>query len=193
MAKYVAQRFVAPSLEAEAKGVVLTAFMHNLRSEDIAPILARYELSNIDPDQWYPMQLALNIQRDIYYSNESVSEKLVAGGIQFAQNWSFPGEAKSVTEALYVLSQVSSRASRNTPEGYGYILDRVSKNHLWMFYNTPYHEDGSYGLLWGLVNRFKPKQDLFVVRIIENPNPELYPGTCFDIKWGPVWDEIEQL
>jgi hypothetical protein len=191
MAKYVAQKFVAPSPEAETMGYVLTIYLHNLRSEDIAPILEKHGISSIEPDQWYPMQRALDIQRDIYTSDENVSEKLVAAGIQYAQTNPFPPEIKTISDVLYILSQASGRASRNTPDGYGFTLKVMSEKHLWMFSNTPYDDDGVYGLLWGLANRFKPETDLFVVRIIDNPDPETYPGTCFDIKWGATQAEVE--
>jgi hypothetical protein len=189
MAQYVAQKFIAPSPDAQTIGSSLILYLRNLRSEEIASILAKYGLSSIEPNEWYPMQRALDIQRDIYETNENVSEKMVAVGIQFAQDQSFPPETKTVTDVL--LTRMGDRSSRNVPAGFGRSPCMVSEKHAWVFHNSPYSDDAVYGFLWGLVNRFKPKNDMFVVRIIENPDPENHPGTCFDIKWGATWDEVE--
>jgi hypothetical protein len=191
MAKYVAQNFVAPSSEAQVLGAVFGVYLHNLRSEDLAPILAKHGVSSIHPNEWYPMQRMLDIQRDIHDSDENVSEKLVASGIQFAQEWSFPSETKSVPEALCALSRISNQVVRSVPDGYGFAVKMISEKHVWFFSNTPHTSDGVYGTLWGLVNRVKPKNDMFVVRIIDNPDPENHPGTCFDIKWGATLDEVD--
>jgi hypothetical protein len=191
MVKYVAEKFVAPSSEAQVLGVVFGVYLHNLRSEDLAPIMAKHGVSGFNPNDWYPMQRMLDIQHDIHKSDENVSEKLVASGIQFAQEWSFPSETNGVTEVLYALSRVSGGVVRSVPEGYGFSVHVVCERHVWLFSNTPHTDDGVYGTVWGLVNRVKPKDDMFVVRIIENPDPENHPGTCFDIKWGATWDEVE--
>jgi hypothetical protein len=193
MAKYIAQKFVAPSPEAQSIGASLMIYVRNFLAKDMAPILAKHGLSNIDPNQWYPMQLALNIQHDIYVSGKDVTEKLVAAGIQFSHDWPFPPETKTVTDALYTLSHMGNRVSRNVPAGFGNSMQTVGENHIRLFLNTPFTDDAFYGVVWGLVNRFKQKDNMFVVRIIDNPDPENYPGTCFDIKWGPIWDEINQL
>jgi hypothetical protein len=191
MVKYVAQKFVAPSPEAEVMGSTFTVYLNNLRSEDTAPLLAKHGLSTIEPNQWYSMQSMLDIQDDIYRSNSNVSEKMVATGMQFAHDWPFPPETKTVADVLSTLGRVTSQVVRNVPDGYGFTLKLVSEKHIWLFNNTPHNPDGVYGVLWGLVNRFKPKDDMFVVRIIENPEPENHPGTCFDIKWGATLYEVE--
>jgi hypothetical protein len=83
------------------------------------------------------------------------------------------------------------QTSRNVPENFGMSVVSIGHKHLRVFSNSPYPEDSDYGYIWGLVNRFKPKHDVFVVRIIDNPDPENHPGTCFDIKWGPTPDDVE--
>jgi hypothetical protein len=43
---------------------------------------------------------------------------------------------------------------------------------------------GIYGVLWAIARRFRPAGVSFTVRLIENPNPEDFPGTAFEITWG---------
>jgi hypothetical protein len=191
MAKYVAQKFVAPSPEAEVIGSTMLFYLHNLHSEEIAPLLAKHSLSSFDPGRWYPMQRTLDIQRDIYESNENVSERLVAVGIEYVQNLPLPPEVKSVIGALHMFTQAPKSLQRNIPDDFGTTVQVISEKHARVFHNTPYADDALYGTLWGLVNRVKPKNDMFTVRIINNPDPENHPGTCFDIKWGATWAEVE--
>jgi hypothetical protein len=191
MAKYVAQKFIAPSPDAQVIGFTLKTYLHSLRAEDIAPLLEKHNLPSIDPNQWYPMQRALDVQRDINNANENVSEILVAAGIQFAKDWAFPPETKTILDALHMLRQLSSKVDRCVPEGFGFTIQELGEKHIRMFHNTPYDDDSVYGLLWGLVKRLKPDGDMFVVSIIDNPDPEGHPGTCFDIKWGATQDEVE--
>jgi hypothetical protein len=191
MAKYVAQKFIAPSPDAQVIGFTLKTYLRSLRADDIAPILAKHGLPEIDPNQWYPMQRALDVQKDINDTNENVSEVLVAAGIQFAQDWSIPPETKTIADALHMLRQLSKQVDRCVPDGFGFTIQEVCEKHVRMFHNTPYDDHSVYGLLWGLVKRLKPQGNMFVVRIIENPDPEAYPGTCFEIKWGATQDEVE--
>jgi hypothetical protein len=191
MVKYVAQKFIAPSPDAQVIGFTFKPYLHSLRAEDIAPLLAKHGLPSIDPNQWYPMQRALDIQKDISNANENVSEILVAAGIQFARDWALPPETKTISDALHMVRQLSSKVDRCVPEGFGFTIQEVSEKHIRMFHNTPYTDDSVYGLLWGLVKRLKPDGAMFVVSIIDNPDPENYPGTCFDIKWGATQGEVE--
>lgn len=191
MGKYVARKHVAPSPDAELLGQLLMGLEQSADSESIASILETHGLTNIDPKQWYPMQAMLNVENDIYAANDNISKKLIGLGIQFAQEWVFAPDVKTIFDALHIQVHLINQMFRNVPEGHGITLQDVSKNHIRAFVNIPYADDSIYGAFWGTVNRFKPKESVFVVRIIDNPDPETQPGTCFDIKWGATPDEVE--
>jgi hypothetical protein len=191
MAKYIAQKHIAPSPEAELRGQLLIGLKLSADSEAMVSILEKHGLTNIDPNQWYPMQAMLNVENDIYASNDNISKKLVSLGIQFAQEWVFAPDVETIFDALHIQIQLINQMFRNVPDEHGITLQDVSKKHLRMFANIPYADDSIYGAFWGTVNRFKPKDSLFTVRIIDNPDPENHPGTCFDVKWGATLDEVE--
>jgi hypothetical protein len=191
--KYIAEKFVSPSPEAEQMGYNFSGFFECVRAEDIDPILQKHGLSvsTFDPTQWYPMQTILDIMKDIYDSDENVSEKLVAMSIKAAQIWPFPPEAKTLPEILMAANKMNSQMQRNVPEGFGGSIRVLGEKHIQMFFNMPHPDESAYGGLWGIVNRYKPAHDVFVVRIIDNPDPENHPGTCIDIKWGPTPADVE--
>ena len=137
------------------------------------------------------MQAMLDVENDIYASNDNISKKLIFMGIQFAQEWVFAPDVQTIFDALHIQIHLINQMFRNVPDGHGIILQDVGEKHIRLFINSPYADDSFYGAAWGTANRFKPANSVFVVRIIDNPDPETYPGTCFDIKWGTTWDEIE--
>jgi hypothetical protein len=188
MTGYIAQKFVAPSPDAEVLGQILQIFTINMYAEDIQPILHKNNVSEFDFTRWYSMQLVLDILKDIYESDSHVTEKLVAISMMSAAN--LP-EGQTVRSALEMVNQRMWQSSRNIPEGFGTSVRSLSEKHLQLFYNAPYPEHATYGYIWGIVNRFKPTNDVFVVRIIDNLNDATHPGICFDVKWGLSPQEVE--
>jgi hypothetical protein len=154
-------------------------------------ILEKHGLTNIDPNRWYPMQAMLDVENDIYDSNDNIAKKLVSLGIQFAQEWVFAPDVETIFDALHIQTQLINQMFRNVPDEHGITLRDVSEKHIRAFVNIPYADDSIYGAFWGTVNRFRPKESVFIVRMIDNPDPENNPGTCFDIRWGATLDEIE--
>jgi len=59
-AKYVFQPYVSPSPDAEIMGQIMFAYTQNIRAEEMASILQKYDLTDIQPDQWYPYQLCMD-------------------------------------------------------------------------------------------------------------------------------------
>jgi hypothetical protein len=165
--------------------------VNHLASEETVLILAKHGLTNIDPNQWYPMQAMLDVENDIYASNDNIFQRLMAFGIQVNQEWVFAPEVQTISDALEIQIQGVNQMFRNVPDGFGITLQKVSEKHLRLFFNSPYADDSFYGGIWTLVDRFKPENNVFVVRITDNPDPENHPGTCVDVKWGATPDELE--
>jgi hypothetical protein len=188
MVKYIAQQFVAPSPEAQVVGYGLTSFFQSLYADDISSILGKYGFSEFVSDQWYSIQTILDILKTICESDSNVTEKLVALGISMV---GYLPDGYSVLGALEQVYSLMQQTTRNVPENYGTSVVTVGAKHLRVFSNSPFPDESTYGYLWGIVNRYKPAHDVFVVRIIDNPDPENHPGTCFDIKWGATPEDVE--
>jgi hypothetical protein len=190
MVSYIARKYFAPSPDAEILGQMLSGFVHNLCSEAITPILQKHGIYNFDPDQWYPMQTILDIERDINRSIPHTPENAAAVGLKAAEIMPFPGGIRTVPGALSMINRLMNRLVRNVPDDFGVTLELVTGKHVRMFCNLPFADEENYDFVWGVVNRFKPAEDVLALRTIENPYPAIYPGTCFDIQWGATFDEI---
>ncbi|HEX2621191.1 MAG TPA: hypothetical protein VHL11_13615 [Phototrophicaceae bacterium] len=190
--KYVAEKFVAPSPAAEQMGHTFAFFFETILAQDIDPILQKHglSLSTFDPNQWYRMQTVLNVMQDVYASDNNVSQKLVSMGIRAAETFPIPPEAHTVKEAIQAAISMADQMYRNVPRGFGQSIHVSGDRHLQMFSNVPFADDSVYGAFWGIIKRYKPEGNAFVMRNIDNPNPKEHPGTCYDIKWGATSDDI---
>lgn len=185
MAHYVAKPFVAGTPQAEVIGQVVLAFSQNLEAAQIAPLLPKYGLDNVDPDQWYPHQNWMNVLRDIAQDDTGASSSaLVAFGKQVVETAVMPPEIDTIPKALNALHAIHHMNLRNIPEEEGYTIVEKGPQHYWVYHNTPNPGDTIYGFLWGLAARYKGDGERFVVRIIDNPNPDDVPGSLFEVKWG---------
>ena len=188
MSEYVAVTFVAPSPNAQVLGSAMSSYVQNIRAEELQPVLKKYGLESIEPNQWYPMQLTLDLFRDIVKRGENVNEALVAVGIKTVETVPLPPEINSVETAMgFIQRAVHSQIVRNVPEGYGIPLQFLEKNHILATNNIPYPSSLLYGYLWGLVNRFKAPDQIFSIHPL---TAEAGRPTVFSVKWG-LPDEVE--
>lgn len=189
MGTYAAKPFVAGTPEAIVAGQTVSAFLDNLQAEEIAPILPKYGLENIDPDKWYPHQAWLDVLHEIS-TMDNASTNLVAFGKKVVQTAVMPPEIDSIPSVLNLLHTIHHLNLQNVPEEEGYAIEEVGPNHYHVYHNTPNPSDAIYGFLWGLVARYKAQNEVFIVREIRNPNPAQNPGTLFDVRWGDTLEEL---
>lgn len=189
MAKYVAKPFVAGSPQAEVIGQTVIAFLENLQADEIAPILPKYGLDNIDPDKWYPHQAWFDVLREV---NEmpNASANLVAFGKKVVQTAVLPPEIDSIPKVLNLLHTIHHLNLRNVPEEEGYVVKEIGEKHYHVYQNTPNPDDGIYGFIWGLAARYKAPDEVFVVRMIDNPHPDEIPGSLFEVRWGAKPEDL---
>ncbi len=183
MARYAAKSFVAGSPDAVVIGQAVQAFTSNLESSVIKPILPRHGFGNIDPEAWYPHQNWMNVLKEISDLPEG-SSALVAFGRKVVETAVMPPEIDSVPKVLDALHAIHHLNLRNIPEEEGYFVEKLGERHYMVYQNTPNPDDAIYGFIWGLVSRYTPAGDQFVVRQVANTKPDQYPGTPFEIKWG---------
>jgi hypothetical protein len=187
MSKYIAKPYIAGTPQAEVIGQTVLAFSQNLEADVIAPLLPKYGLDNVDPEKWYPHQRWMDVLRDLSELPGS-STAFVAFGKQVVRSAVMPPEIDSVPKALNLLHAIHHLNLRNIPEDEGYTIKQISDRHFLVYHNTPNPDDAIYGFVWGMVARFKRPEEQFVVRLIDNPNPEETPGSVYEIKWGTAAD-----
>lgn len=189
MTRYVAQPFVAGSPDAMVIGQTVLAFSQNLHKEVVAPLLPKYGLDNIDPEAWYPHQSWMNVLREVSEGPDSTTT-LVALGRMVVETAAMPPEINSIPQMLELLHTIHHMNLRNVPADEGYRIVEMGDKHYYVYHNTPNPDDAIYGFLWGLAARFKGRNEQFVVRHLENPDPENEPGTLFEVKWGPKHSKL---
>src|SRR5258708_23037478 len=182
--KYQAEKFVASSPDAKILGQAILSLVENIPTQDIASILQKYDLAYLRPDQWYPEQSSLNLFKEVAASDAHFIENMVTVGLKLIETWPFPPEITSVSQALGILSEFASANGRNVPEGWGITIRSLGERHFLVFFNTPFPDEQLFGYLWAIVNRFKPRYHIFTVFQVPNPNPELEPGSAFEVEWG---------
>jgi hypothetical protein len=189
--KYVGQPYVSPSPDVEVLGQVLFAYTENIRAEEMALILQKYNLTNIQPDQWYPLQLSLDAARALADSASTGTESLVAIGMKLIDTMPFPPDVKTIPQAVEMLNRVVSSIIRNVPDGFGTTIKIINERHLQLVQNDTTPPELAFGYFWAIASRFKPPYNIFLVRHVPNPNPDEEPGDVFDIKWGPLPQDVE--
>jgi hypothetical protein len=189
MAQYVAKPFVAGSPNALVLGQTVAAFSSNLHADQIAHILPKYGLDNIDPEKWYPHQSWMNVLKELSQGSNSDSA-LVAFGKEVVRTAVMPPELDSIPKVLHALHAIHHANLRNIPAEEGYQIEELGERHYLVYHNTPNPDTAIYGFLWGLMARFKHKDEIFVVRQIDNPKPDKKPGSVYEVKWGPQYQPL---
>lgn len=181
---YVAQKLVASRPDSLTLGQLALGNIQNIVRDEIEPLLKKYGLEDIQPDQWYPVQNILDLYREISEGNTNVTQNLVAIGKKGAEVGPLPPEINSLDAWLDILPFYYPQVIRNMVDGEGFKVHRIGEHHVHIIDNTPYPEDLMYGYFWGLVARLKPRQNIFVVCVVDNPHPTEEPGTVFEVKWS---------
>jgi len=180
---YKATQFVAPE-GAEVSGVLMLAYLNNLESEVTLPILKQYGFADVNfkPDDWYPNQMFLDIEKAIHDQPGGTSA-LVAIGKSAADNYIAPDDITSLLDAILALPGVYTTNQRNLPEGYGWIIEKVTDNHYVFTNNTGTTNHGAYGYIWSLCNKMKARgQNVSVTPREGFEHDSTEPGVI-DITW----------
>lgn len=179
---YIAKPFVAGTPQAEVIGQAVIAFSENLVSDQIAPLLPKHGLEDVDPEAWYPHQSWMNVLKDIQ-DMPGASTAFVAFGRQVVKAAVMPPEMKTIPDVLNALHAIHHMNLRNIPEEEGYYIEQISPQHYRVHHNTPNPEDAIYGFIWGLAARFRGDGEEFSVRLL--PDVETTHGrSVYEVKWG---------
>lgn len=176
------KKFEAPDAKTEVAGSSLLAFVKNSNSDELQPILMRAGLHEIDPQGWYPMQNWLTVFRTIAEEHNGNSMfDFVSIGIALAHTMPLPPQINTFQAAITALPQGYNMSHRN---GYpGEFVIEHEDNLIRIIKRTPYPDELTYGLLWGLVRRYAPKPgDVRVVNL--DPFREQWRDQAvFEVSW----------
>ncbi len=172
----------APNVEVI--GVSALALMQNLKAEEMQPLLDKYHLTRIEPDQWYPFQLHLDVFREIAEGRTNSVENLVAIGMKAAQLAPLAPNIKTFEDLLKNYNMAYRMTFRNQPPEDGFLIAFLGDGHAQITNNSPLPDDMTFGAFWGFSQRLLPPKTRFLIRPIKLVPPDSDESTVFDVTWG---------
>ena len=176
MAEYIA---FDPNAEVIGQGVVA---MVAALGDSAVLIFAKHGLADIDPDAWYPMQSNLDAFREV---SKGDFFNMVAVGMKTPDVALFPPEIDTVEKALTLLGQAYQMNHRGGEIG-EYTFTKTGERSGEMVCRNPYPSDFDYGLIYRLVQKFRPTdgEGFKVVRDDSIPNRTTGADAClYRITW----------
>jgi len=170
--------------EVEVIGISALSLMQNLKTEELQPILDKYHLTTIEPDQWYPFQFHLDIFREIAEGHVNNSENLIAIGMKAAQLAPLSPNIKTFEDLLKNYNAAYRMTIRNQPPGDEFLIEFLSAGHVQITNNSPLPDNMTFGAFWGFARRLLPPGTHFLIRPSKVIAPNTDESTVFDVTWN---------
>ncbi len=164
-------------------GQALQSFVQSAEFDSIRPhleeVFRAYGLPpEIDPNEWYPLQLSHDITKRLN------GEQLVSIGVRLITSAAFPPEIDSIQKAIELLMATYHLNVRNVPEGDGYSDYHFDDRRITFREDTTFPHDVMYGYIYGLVQRYKkPGESPVVRRTYLNPDDPDAAGAIYEITY----------
>jgi hypothetical protein len=155
-------QFVPFEPKTEMTGQSMLALVAGLH-DDIQHILRNHSIEQLEPDQWYPIQLYMDILKDIAGPSHNDSANLVSIGMKIPEQAVFPPQINSLEMALLTLNDAYNMNQRNGYNG-SYTSHQNGERDFTIVADNPFPCDFDYGILWSLTRRFCPYGMAFTVR-----------------------------
>lgn len=157
-------KYQAFTPDVEVIGSLLQSYKMAVNHEAFSAYFAKHGLGNIEPDQWYPVQLLLNVFSDISEDNNFMMN-LISIGMSIAEHTPLPPDFDnlSIEDALRKFTEVTRVVNRGTDVG-NINFDIVGSRHAKLIYRLPMPDEYLYGVTYGYMRRFLPKGTPFEVR-----------------------------
>jgi hypothetical protein len=137
-------------------GVAIQAFKAGISGDNLIPLLEKYGFDGEIEDQgWYKRRDFLAMLEEAAQSNPRID--LISIGLQAVQLVPFPPDITSVEDALRSYDPAYRANHQHLPEGDGLGIERLNENTYLVIDRTPYPTDCSYGVVFGLVERYAPE------------------------------------
>ncbi len=172
--------FVCFDSNVEAVGQGIMVIVAALGDKAL-PTLAKYELDDLDPEGWYPQQPFLDAFREL---SQQGFFNMVACGMKVPDVAAFP-PMETVEEALSLVGQAYQMNHRGGDIG-EYTLKEIGDRKAEMYCRNPYPSDFDYGIIYRLVQKYRPEDSkgFKVVRDEEVPNRKTGADACtYYIEW----------
>lgn len=147
----------------EVIGQVMLSYIDNLRAEEIRPLLEKYGVANINPNEWYPLEPWLALINEMS-ADANFASNMIAVGLKVAEYAIMPEEMKNVSLAQMLEGwNIHFHANHRNGEIGQITTEKVSDTHYRLIHQHIYPDDLNYGLAYGFARTFLPKGTHFTV------------------------------
>lgn len=176
------EKYKASTPDAKVIGAALKAYETSLTYEDFKHILKEYDLTEINPEKWYPQQLTLDVQKRINDSDGG-SQNLVSIGMQIIDNANFPTmeSLEQAVEAFAASYPMNFQEQAEDDLIHAHIIDDST---IEVVNGSPHSDDMIYGYIYALIRRFKPSDAQFTVKYADVSKRDSDEDTVFVVKYG---------
>ena len=175
------KKYVAPNPNAAIRGQVMLAYEGGLEQENYLEILKQHNLETVDPEQWYPEQLSLDIQREIK-SSKGGMQALVSIGMAVTSKAIFPPMG-GVEQAVEAFTTRYAAGIRDIPPHERLHAEVIGDRKMKVVNATPHSDDMVYGYIFALVRRFAPAGSAPIVKFENYKLCDSDCDTVFYVTW----------
>lgn len=149
---------------AEIYGAAATAIFNHFRRESVLESLQRYNMDELEEDQWYPVDQILNVLAD-WFQQPSTTANLVSVGMALTYHLEMTPDQEKLDTLSKLLLLGDLHMAQHRGQGAGsYQAEQVGPTHIVYSQDMVWPDDMIYGYIYGAARRFLPEGTHFVLR-----------------------------
>ena len=150
--------------DVEVIGAVMLSIINNLQANEIRPILEANNLTEIDPETWYPAERWLKVMNELAES-PNVTTNDIAIGMKIAENVVLPPQMQDapLSKILQSWDMIYQKQHRGGNIG-DKEIQQLSDTSYRIILRDLYPDDLAYGVAYGFCKRFLPAGTHFTVQ-----------------------------
>lgn len=157
------RKYQAFDPDSEVIGQSMLSMIECINQESIRPILEKRNLTDIQPDDWYPVQDWLDVLNDLTEDGDHMLD-FVSVGMKAAEITPWPPELEQLPfdQAIAAINDAFIRQIHRGDVG-DVQSELVDDTHLKITLRTPYPDDLMYGAAYQHARHFLPPSANFAV------------------------------
>jgi len=167
----------------ETLGAAIMAMIEALDYHGIDTLLTERGIDKIEFETWYPQQIELDIMK--HTAEKGGMMDMIAVGMKIPDIVEYPMEIKTVIDALTMLDAGYQHNHRGEITG-SFSYELIDTNHVQMTTHLPYPPELVYGILYRLVQKYRPNMNApFSVQYVDHDHDIRFGGEygLYDVKW----------
>lgn len=176
---YIADQTKAPE-GGEIVGQAVKDWVDNINKEYTDPIFAQHDLTEIDPEGWYSLDLIVDLYRSFAVS-EGGAASLVAMGKASARPVHDAFQFSSFEDFLENAGKPFKASIRNIPEEYGLTVTQKGTRHYEIINNSVVPNDMIYGYMWEMFRLLPQTWEGYRFRPVSGYGPGVTERAVFEL------------